>query len=78
MVMLATFASVAIALAAPAEPPQPQAVAPEVQARAVVTILSGAALRFSEIERERPETLREAQVGAADGSVETLKLIEFQ
>lgn len=78
MVIIVALASVAVALAAPLERVEPQTVAPERQARAVVTILSGAPLRFSEIEREHPEMLRESRVRAADGSVETVKLVEFE
>jgi hypothetical protein len=75
------FAPVALATAALAATLVPQAqapVAPQRQAEATVTILSSAQVRFTEIERDRPNILRETRVRAADGSVETVKLVEFQ
>jgi hypothetical protein len=78
MVAFVSLASVAAALAAPLERIEPQVVVPERQARAIVTILAGAPLRFSEIERERPLELRESRVRGADGSIETVRLVEFQ
>ena len=78
MVAFVSLASVAAVLAAPLERVELQAVAPERQARAMVTILSGTPLRFSEIERERPRELRESRVRGADGSIETVRLVEFQ
>ena len=59
----------------------PQAVAPVSpgrQARATVTILTSAPLRFGEIERTRPNSLRESRVRNTDGSVDKVKLVEFQ
>lgn len=59
----------------------PQAVAPvspERQARATVTILTSSTLRFAEIERTQPKSLRESRVRGADGTVEKIKLVEFQ
>jgi hypothetical protein len=78
MVAFVSLATVAAVLAAPLERVEPQVVATERQARAMVTILSGAPLRFSEIERERPLELRESRVRGADGSIETVRLVEFQ
>ena len=66
------------ALAVPVERVEPRAAAPVRQARASVTILSAARLRFAEIERERPQSLRPSVVRGPDGSVEMLKLVEFQ
>ena len=77
MVILAAFALAATA--APQAPVQTGAQAPPVtQARAVVRIVAAARLRFAEIERTSPETLREARVRAPDGSVETVRLVEFE
>ena len=59
----------------------PQVQAPtllERQAQATVTILSSAGLRFSEIEKSHPKTLRESRVRVADGSVQTVRLVEFE
>jgi hypothetical protein len=78
MVIFASLALVSATLAVPLERVEPQAAVPVRQARATVTILSAATLRFADIEREQPETLRETVVRAADGSVEVLKLVEFQ
>ena len=78
MVIFASLALASAALAVPLEPVEPQAAVPVRQARATVTILSAARLRFAEIEREQPKSLRETVVRAADGSVEVLKLVEFQ
>jgi hypothetical protein len=78
MVIFASLALASAALAVPLEPVEPQAAVPARQARATVTILSAAKLRFADIEREQPKSLRETVVRAADGSVEVLKLVEFQ
>jgi hypothetical protein len=43
-----------------------------------VTILPAARLRFADIERDQPKSLRETVVRSADGTVEKLKLVEFQ
>jgi hypothetical protein len=69
---------VSAALAATLVPQAPAPVSPGRQAQATVTILSSASLRFSEIERSHSKKLREARVRAADGSVETVKLVEFE
>jgi hypothetical protein len=69
---------VAAALAVTLEPQAPAPVSPGHQAQATVTILSSASLRFAEIERQHPKMLRETRVRAADGSVETVKLVEFE
>ena len=66
------------ALAATLVPHAQAPVSPERQAQATVTILSSASLRFSEIEKTHPDTLRESHVRGADGSKETVKLVEFE
>ncbi|WP_294010478.1 hypothetical protein [Sphingomonas sp.] len=66
------------ALAVPLERVEPRPAAPVRQARATVTILAAARLRFSEIEREQPQMLRPSVVRGADGSLEVLKLVEFE
>jgi hypothetical protein len=66
------------ALAATQVPQAPAPVSPERQAQATVAILSSASLRFSEIERQHPKMLRETRVRAADGSVQNVKLVEFE
>ena len=78
MVIFASLALASTTLAVPLEPVEPQAAVPVRQARATVTILSAASLRFADIEREQPKLLRETVVRSADGSVEVLKLVEFQ
>ena len=78
MVIFASLALASAALAVPLEPVEPQAAVPVRQARSTVTILSAAKLRFADIEREQPQSLRETVVRSADGSVEVLKLVEFQ
>ena len=78
MVIVASLALASATLAVPLERVEPQAAVPVRQARATVTILSAAGLRFADIEREQPEALRETVVRGADGSVELLKLVEFQ
>ena len=72
MVLLAV-----LAMAASATPPPPR-VAAERQAVAMVRILPGAPLRFAEIERTAPQTLRNAQIRNPDGSLEPARLAEFQ
>jgi hypothetical protein len=78
MVIFASLALASAPLAVPLEPVEPQAAVPERQARATVTILSAAKLRFADIERDQPKSLRETAVRGADGSIEVLKLVEFQ
>ncbi len=74
MVIFASLALATAGLAVPLERVEPQAR----QARATVTILPAARLHFSDIEREHPELLRESAARGADGSVEALRLVEFQ
>ena len=66
--------------AAPAQsaPAPVQRVAAERQALAMVRILPGAQLRFSEIERHAPERFRDTQIRRPDGSFEPARLVEFQ
>ena len=66
---------IAVAADAPAAPaPRVSAAQP---AQAVVRIVSGAAIRFSEAERFEESVTREATVRERDGSVRTASLIEF-
>ena len=67
MVLFASLALAAAALAVPLERVEPQAVAPVRQAQATVTILPAARLRFSDIERDQPRLLRESVVRGGDG-----------
>lgn len=69
---------VTAALAATLEPQAPAPASPGRQAQATVTILASASLRFSEIEATDPSLLRETRVRAADGAVETVRLVEFE
>jgi hypothetical protein len=78
MVIFASLALASATLAVPLERVEPQAAVPVRQARAMVTILSAARLRFADIEREQPKLLRETVVRGADGSTEVLKLVEFE
>ena len=78
MVIVVSLALAAAALSVPLERVEPQAAGPMRQAQAVVTILPGAALRFAQIERERPRVLRETAVRRPDGSVEQVRLVEFE
>jgi hypothetical protein len=65
--------------AAPAEPAPPaQRVAAQSQAIAMVRILPGAQIRFSEIEQSASERLRDTEIRSADGSSEPARLVEFQ
>ena len=78
MVIFASLALATATLAVPLERVEPQAAAPVRQARATVTILPAARLRFADIERDQPKSLRRSVVRDADGSMEALKLVEFQ
>ena len=78
MVIFASLALAAAPLDVPYERAEPQAVAPERQARATVTIRPAASLRFADIERDRPQLLRDSRVRGADGALETLRLVEFE
>ncbi len=66
-----TAAMLAVTLVPQAAAP----VSPGRQARATVTILTSAPLRFTEIERNRPNILRESRVR---GTAQTIKLVEFE
>jgi ABC-type molybdate transport system substrate-binding protein len=66
------------ALAATLVPPAPTPVSPGRQATATVTILASASLRFSNIAKNQPKSLHEVRVRSADGSVQTVKLVEFE
>jgi len=74
MVVLAALALAAIAADGP---PPARIVAAERQAQAMVRILPGAALRFAEIERSAPETLRDTSIRTPDGAQEPARLVEF-
>ena len=78
MVIFASLALATATLAVPLERVEPQAAVPVRQARATVTILTAAKLRFTDIERDQPKSLRQTVIRAADGSVEVIKLVEFQ
>ncbi len=78
MVIFAPFVLAGAALAATLVPQAPAPVSPGRQAQATVTILTSAALRFSQIDKTDPRKLRETRVRSADGSVETLRLVEFE
>ena len=78
MVIFAPLALATATLAVPLERAEPQAAAPVRQAQATVTILIFAPLRFAEIERDQPKTLRASTARGSDGSVERLKLVEFE
>ena len=78
MVIFAPLALAAATLAVPLERAEPNAAAPVRQAQATVTILTSAPLRFAEIERDQPKTLRESTARGSDGSVERLNLVEFE
>ena len=75
MVILAAFL---VAAAAEPAPPPVQRVAAERQAVALVRILPGVALKFSEIEKSAPESFRNTEIRAADGSAQPARLVEFQ
>jgi len=66
----------AAAIAASAEPPRGP-VAPRVQARATIRILSGATVRFGEAREGAEGTARTVRI-RAKGVEQTAKLIEFQ
>ena len=69
------FAALLLA-AAPLAPVQ--RVAAERQAIAMVRIVPGAQVRFSEIEQSAPERFRDTQIRGVDGSSEPARLVEFQ
>ena len=66
----------ALAALAAALPPAP--VSPGRQAQTTVTIVSSASLRFAEIEKAHPKALRDTRVRTADGSLQTIRLVEFE
>ena len=78
MVIVVSLALAAAALAVPLERVEPQAVAPERQANATVTILPAARLEFSKIAKSQPERLRESNIRSPDGSLQPIKLVEFE
>ena len=75
MVIFAAFAlSVALGEAAAA---RPEPVAAERPAVAMVRILPGAPVRFSELEKQAPERLTDARIRTADGASQPARLVEF-
>ena len=72
--MLPFFVLAAVADAPAAPQPRVSAAQP---AQAVVRIVRGAAIRFSNAERFEESLVREAMVRERDGSVRTASLIEF-
>jgi ABC-type molybdate transport system substrate-binding protein len=67
-----------LAVAATSGGSTPPAAGARAHATASIKILSAASLRFDELERTEPTALRETQVRSADGSVQQLKVVEFQ
>ena len=67
----------ALASALPAEPPR-VSVVPTQQARASVRIVAAKPIHFAEVERTSPEKLRTTQRRHADGTIETVRLLEFE
>lgn len=48
------------------------------QATATIRVLSGSAIRFEEVEKDSPASLRDTQVRSSDGSLQTVRVVEFQ
>ena len=71
------IAALVLATAAAEAPPPARHVVAERQALAMVRILPGAALNFSQIEQSAPERFSDAQIRGADGSSQPARLIEF-
>jgi hypothetical protein len=51
---------------------------PDRQARASVRIVRVEPLRFAEIERLQPHSLRDAMIRTRDGRIEPARLLEYQ
>ena len=68
----------ALAAAVAGQQADPAPVRPRFQARATVRILSGAPVRFAEIETERPRALRKTEIRSSDGTLRPAKLLEFE
>ena len=73
MLLLAAFAVTSLA----AEPPRP-AGTPARQARATVRIIRADPVRFTEIERESPASLRATVLRSPDGDAREARLLEFE
>ena len=76
-VLTMLFLAAAAIAASTQQPPIRGPVAPTVQARATIRILSGATVRFGEARADGEGTQRDTTI-RTDGSVKTAKLIEFQ
>jgi hypothetical protein len=70
------FAALVIAAAPGAQ--EPRAVTAERQAVAMVRILPGAQVRFSQLEKIAPESFSDARIRDTDGSSRPARLVEFQ
>ena len=70
VILLAALATIAT--------PASGAVVPQRQAQATVRIVPFAALRFAEIERRNPRSLRSVMLRAADGTAQPARLVEFE
>jgi hypothetical protein len=71
------FASLALAIAASASPGAPLSVAPAIQARAMVRIVSGVRLRLDGRHRVGVPKPRNSTI-SANGEQQAAKLIEFE
>lgn len=75
---MVTMIAALVALAGPASNPASGPVVPRRQAQATVRILPFAALRFAEIERGSPRSLRSTAIRSSDGATQPARLVEFE
>ncbi len=76
--MVIVAALIVAALPAGQGPLPAQPVAAERQAVAMVRIVPGAQVRFSELEKIAPESFTDARIRGSDGSSQPARLVEFQ
>ena len=75
---MSLLVALAAAAAVPTDQPTARPAPGFARATATIRILSGTTIRFSEVERTAPDTLRETRVRASDGSIRTARVVEFQ
>jgi hypothetical protein len=76
--MVIVAALVVASLPAAQVPLAVQQVGAERQAIAMVRIVPGAQVKFSELEKIAPESFTDARIRGSDGSSQAARLVEFQ
>lgn len=74
---MSLFLALAAAAAAKVDKPAPTPHA-SAQATAMVRVVQGTEVRFAEVEKHDPASLRVSRVQASDGSQQSIRIVEFK